>query len=202
MNQSHLTYLASPAWAKTLREDLHPWIRATADLGDDVLEIGPGPGLTTELVLEIADRVTAVEIDPELAEALRARLQGGRAEILFGDATTLDLPSGRYSAALCFSMLHHMESSEAQDRLFARLHRVLRPGGVLLGVDSFDTEPIRRGHIGDIFVPVDPNGLGRRLEAAGSVDVAVTTANEHQFRFHAIRPPAARPEQSIAPAQA
>src|SRR5262245_20473648 len=64
MNQSHLTYLASPEWAQNLRVNLLPWLRETVDLGDDVLEIGPGPGLTTDLLLQLTTRVTAIEIDP------------------------------------------------------------------------------------------------------------------------------------------
>ncbi|MGI8329458.1 class I SAM-dependent methyltransferase [Actinomadura scrupuli] len=188
MNQSHLTYLASPEWARTLRTELLPWLQETADLGDDVLEIGPGPGLTTDLLLRLTAKVTAIEIDPGLAAQLRTRLQDAPVEVVQGDATTVDLAPGRFSAATCFSMLHHMESPEEQDRLFARLHHVLRPGAVLLGVDSLDTELIRGGHIDDTFVPVDPDTLDRRLQAAGFTDVTVTRTNEHQFRFSARKP--------------
>ena len=45
MNETHLQFLASPEWAKMLETDLLPWILEAGDLGDDVLEIGPGPGL-------------------------------------------------------------------------------------------------------------------------------------------------------------
>jgi 16S rRNA (adenine1518-N6/adenine1519-N6)-dimethyltransferase len=41
-----------------------------------VVEIGPGRGALTEKLLEHADRVAAIELDPELAEYLRARLSG------------------------------------------------------------------------------------------------------------------------------
>jgi len=187
MNQSHLAYLAGPAWAKTLRTELLPWLRRTADLGDDVLEIGPGPGLTTDLLLELAAHVTAVEIDPHLAAQLRDRLgaSGRTAEVIAGDATQLDLPQGRFTAATCFSMLHHMQSPAAQDRLFARLHAALRPRAALIGVDCLDTELIRNGHVNDTFVPVDPATLGDRLRAAGFTDVVLTRPNEYQFRFSA-----------------
>ncbi|MEV6483320.1 class I SAM-dependent methyltransferase [Streptomyces sp. NPDC051576] len=189
MNASHLASLASPLWAETLRTDLLPWLRTCADLGDDVLEIGPGPGLTTDLLLEIGTRkVTAVEVDADLAEKLRARLRGTRAEVLRGDATDLDLAPDRFSAAVCFSMLHHMESPEAQDRLFARLHHALRPGAALLGTDPLDTERMRQGHTDDTFVPVDPATLARRLAAAGFTDSTVTKTNEHQFRFCTRKP--------------
>jgi SAM-dependent methyltransferase len=189
MNQSHLTYLAGPEWARTLRTDLLPWLREVADLGDHVLEVGPGPGLTTDLLLELTTRVTAIEIDPDLAARLRARLDGGRAEIIQGDAATLDLPPNRYSAASCFSMLHHMESPEAQDRLFARLHRALRPGAALVGIDSLDVPLIRQGHVDDTYVPVDPATLEQRLQAAGFTGIVLARPNDYQFRFSATKPP-------------
>lgn len=39
---------------------------------DDVIEIGPGKGVLTELMLEQANSVTAIEIDRDLSKALRA----------------------------------------------------------------------------------------------------------------------------------
>jgi len=188
MNQSHLTYLASPEWAETLRTELLPWLREAGGLGDDVLEIGPGPGLTTDLLLQLTDKVTAVEVDPRLAAQLHARLPHTRAEVIHGDASTVDLAANRFTAATCFAMLHHMESSQAQDRLFSTVHRLLRPGAPLLGTDSIDTEMIRNAHIDDTYVPVNPAALDERLRSTGFIDVMVTTTSEHQFRFSARKP--------------
>ena len=50
MNETHLRYLASPQWAATVRDDLLPWVLGSSDLGDDCLEVGPGPGVTTDLL--------------------------------------------------------------------------------------------------------------------------------------------------------
>ena len=36
---------------------------------------------------------------------------------MLGDATKLSFPDGRFSGAVCFSMLHHVPSPELQDRL-------------------------------------------------------------------------------------
>src|SRR5437879_6240090 len=49
-----------------------------ADLSpsDDVLEVGPGKGALTEELLLRAGQVTAVELDEELATALRRRFAG------------------------------------------------------------------------------------------------------------------------------
>ena len=161
MNQGHLEFLASPRWAEMLETDLLPWVERVGDLGDHVLEIGPGPGLTTDLLRPRVRRITAVEVDPALAGPLAERLAGTNVTVLCADATHADLPEGAFSAVVCFSMLHHMPSASAQDRLFAEVARVLRPGGMFIGVDSVDSEPIRQAHADDTFIPVDPDHDGR-----------------------------------------
>jgi SAM-dependent methyltransferase len=186
MNETHLKFLASPEWAKMLETDLLPWILEAGDLGDDVLEIGPGPGLTTDLLRERVLRVTAVELDDDLAARLAERLAGTNVEVVHADATASGLPADRFSTATCFSMLHHMPASRLQDRLFGEVHRMLRPGGRFFGTDAVENDMIREFHVDDIFVPVDPNTLGSRLEAAGfaTTDIA---AGEYEVRFAASR---------------
>lgn len=66
--------LASPAWAEQLERDVLPWIQGAGDLGKRILEIGPGPGLSTDLFRMRVPHVTAVEVDPGLAAQLGARL--------------------------------------------------------------------------------------------------------------------------------
>jgi SAM-dependent methyltransferase len=182
MNQAHIQFLSSPEWARMLETDLLPWVESAGDLGDDVLEIGPGPGLTTDLLLQRVRRLTAVEVDAQLAASLRQRLAGANVEVVCADATRAGLGSDRFSAATCFSMLHHMESAEDQDRLFAEVHRVLRPGAFFVGTDSRDLEVIRAGHRVDIFVPLDPATLAGRLKTAGFQDSAVDVG-DYQIRF-------------------
>ena len=182
MNESHLQFLASPEWARMLEADLLPWVEAAGDLGDDVLEIGPGPGLTTDLLRARVARLTAVEIDPTLARPLEERLAGTNVTVICADATGAGLDDDRFSAATCFSMLHHMPSADHQDRLFSELHRVLRPGAIFVGVDSRDLEAIRTGHAGDTFVPLDPELLPERLAAAGFGPTAIDIG-DYQFRF-------------------
>ena len=99
-----------------------------------------------------------MEIDPSLGEPLRDRLAGTNVDVIVADATDAGLPDNRFSAAACFSVLHHMPSPEDQDRLFSELHRVLRPGGIFVGQDSLDLESMRAAHADDTFTPVDPDG--------------------------------------------
>jgi SAM-dependent methyltransferase len=186
MDQAHIDFLASPQWAQMLREELLPWLEAVGDLGDDVLEIGPGPGLTTDLLRSRVAHLTAVEIDPKLAEPLKRRLQGTNVEVIEGDAASSVFDSDRFTAATCFAVLHHMPSADHQDRLFAKLGRVLAPGAVFVGTDTLDTERARHGHREDVFTPVDPGTLGHRLERAGLALVNLEE-DEREFRFVATK---------------
>jgi len=65
-------------------------------------------------------------------------------------------------------MLHHIPTPGQQDRAFAEIARVLRPGGTFAGTDSLGTGWLFRAiHIGDTLNLVDPDGLPARLEVAG-----------------------------------
>ena len=184
MNKQHLEYCSSDEWADAVKRYIIPAALVGVELGDEVLEVGPGPGRTTEVLQSMTRRMTAAEIDVELAHALSARLRNGNVRVVNADGTALPFASDRFTAALSFTMLHHVPSPAKQDQLLAEVARVLRPGGVLTGVDSLDTPPWREMHIDDICVPVDPAGLPNRLRNAGFSHVEVTT-NEYQLQFRA-----------------
>jgi SAM-dependent methyltransferase len=187
VNEAHLQICGGDEWAEVVEQHIIPWVLRGVDLGDDVLEVGPGPGRTTDVLLRTAPRLTAAEVDPDLAARLAERLAGTGVEVVETDATDMPFPDGRFSAALSFTMLHHVPSPELQDRLLAEVARVLRPGGVLAGVDSVDSEDFRALHEGDVCVPVPPDGLAERLRQAGFVDPEVEV-NEFAVRFRAVRP--------------
>jgi SAM-dependent methyltransferase len=186
MNERHLELCSSAEWAEAVERWIVPWVLDSVDLGDDVLEVGPGPGLTTDVLRLYAPRLTAVEVHSELAASLKERLRETNVEVICADATASGLPSDRFTGAVCLTMLHHVPTAELQDRLFSEIHRLLRPGGVLAGQDSLASDELRELHIDDTYVPVDPAGLRGRLENAGFVDVDVDT-NEYALRFRARR---------------
>lgn len=129
MNELHLDLLASPGWQRYLETDLFPWVLGALVLGDDVLEIGPGPGLTTHLLRRRTPRLTALEVDEVLASALADRLAGTNVEVVHGDATDSGFEADRFSAVTCFTMLQHVPSAELQDRLL----REVPPGPAARG---------------------------------------------------------------------
>lgn len=163
-----------------------PWGLDGVELGGDVLEIGPGPGTTTDYLRERVDHLTSLEIDRGLAASLRERTRGGNVEVVDGDATEMPFEDARFSGAVSFTMLHHVPNLELQDRLLRETYRVLRPGAVFAGVDSRDGWIMKVIHIGDVMVLVEPDTFGERLAKAGFRDVRVD-ANDRRFRFRGTR---------------
>jgi len=186
MNRFHLWFCRSSRWRKRIGPRM-AWVLAGLELGPEVLEVGPGPGLTTDILRRSAEHVTAVEIDPALAESLRLRLQDSNVAVLEGDASSLPFDDARFSGAVSFTMLHHVPSRELQDRILHEVFRVLRPGGHFAGSDSLPSPSMRLIHIGDTMVLVDPKTFGARLEAAGFRDVSIEPVGQ-AFRFRARRP--------------
>lgn len=165
-----------------------PWVLDGVDLGPNVLEVGPGPGLTTDLLRPRMARLIALELDPALAGSLAARLRGSNVTVIQGDATVMPFGDAGFSGAVSCTMLHHLPSPALQDMLLREVRRVLKPGGMFAGVDSRQSLGMRLIHIHDTLVPVNPETFRARLEAAGFLDVFIET-NDRAFRFHARRPP-------------
>lgn len=185
MNRLHRWYCRSGHWAREVRDRVLPWVLADAELGDDVLEVGPGPGRVTELLQGRIRRLTALEVDEALADALRRRFDGTNVDVRHGDGTRMPFADRAFSGAVSMTMLHHVPSSDLQDRLLAEVHRVLQPGASFVGCDSRTSTFFRLAHLGDTLVPVEPAGFAKRLERAGFHDVRVD-ANARAFRFRAV----------------
>jgi SAM-dependent methyltransferase len=187
MNRVHNLVCSSAWWATRVREKLIPWGLKGVELGDEVLEIGPGFGATTRVLAEMPSRLTALELEERYCRRLRAEL-GDRVDVVQGDATALPFDDGRFSAVICFTMLHHIPEPAGQDRVFSEIARVLRPGGMFAGTDSIGTGAVfKLIHIGDTLLPIDPRWLPARLEAAGLRSVEIARVS-NSFRFRARKP--------------
>jgi len=187
MNPQHLEVCSSEEWRTTLRDMILPYALDGARLGDDVLEVGPGPGLTTDLLRADVPQLTAVEVDDDLAAALTARLAGTNVEVVHADATALPFDDDRFTGAISLTMLHHVPTAELQDRLFAEVGRVLRPGGLFVAADSMASDDLAGFHEGDTYNPIDPDSLPGRLTTAGFTEVEVRSM-EYGWAAHARAP--------------
>ncbi|MGH9470633.1 MAG: class I SAM-dependent methyltransferase [Terriglobia bacterium] len=188
MNRFHRWCCRSESWRKQLREEVLPWALDGINLPEgSALEVGPGPGLTTDFLQGRVAGLTAVELDSGLARALANRTAGTRVRVVNGDATQLPLRDRAFSSAFCFTMLHHVASPALQDRLFQEIFRTLKPGGVFIAVDSRSSLRMKLVHLWDTLVIVDPDALAGRLERAGFARANIK-ANGRRFRCVAWRP--------------
>ena len=172
MNDGH-EFCGSDLWREMVRDEIIPWALDDRLLGDNALEVGPGYGATTEVFAQRVDRLTAVEIDSDLASRLADRFTGTNVTVIEGDATALPFEDDRFTGAVCFSMLHHVPAVALQDQLFAEVARVLRPGATFAATDSVHSQDLAEFHAGDTYLPLDPAEVGDRLAAAGFADIDV-----------------------------
>jgi ubiquinone/menaquinone biosynthesis C-methylase UbiE len=187
MNRIHNVICSSGWWRGRVEQKLVPWGLKGVELGDRVLEIGPGFGATTRVLANRLGHLDVLELEPRYCEKLRAEL-GDRATVTQGDATQLPYPDGTFSAVLCFTMLHHIPSPDLQNRALSEIARVLRPGGVFAGTDSVGTGALfKLIHVGDTLVLIDPDRWPDRLRSAGLTEPAVKRVN-NTFKFRALKP--------------
>lgn len=172
MNRFHRRYCGSAHWRRHLDATVLPHVALPT--AGDVLEIGPGRGLVTRRLAATAARVTAVEVDADLAERLRADL-GDAVDVVTGDATDLPFDDSSFDTVVSTTMLHHVPTVAAQDRVLAEAFRVLRHDGTFAGSDSRTSLVFRLAHLRDTMTLVDPATFAQRLEAAGFEGARVET---------------------------
>jgi len=186
MNRLHRWICRSGFWKKFLQSEILHWALKDVDLGQNLLEIGPGPGLTTDFLRTRFDRITALEVDPALADSLKRRMGGTSVRVIQGDASAMPFEDATFSGAVAFTMLHHVPSPTLQNLLLREVYRVLRPGAMFAGTDSVWSPGLWLIHIGDTLVAVDPRTFKLRLESAGFTDVQIESERK-RFRFSARR---------------
>jgi SAM-dependent methyltransferase len=182
MNENHANLLGTAEWAAHLHEDVLPVVTNGVDLGDDLLEIGPGPGAASEWLRHRVRRLVALELDPAAAAALRDRFDQTNVEAVVGDATSLGYPEGSFDSVGMFTMLHHVPTRALQDRILAETLRVLRPGGTLIGSDSLPSDGLHQFHDGDTYNPVEPAAFLTRLQTIGFAEITLTVGYNLMFR--------------------
>jgi len=186
MNENHAQVCPSPEWAAHIQNDILPSLVQHADLGDDLLEIGPGPGAATEWLRHRVKRLTVLEIDEAAAAKLAERYAGANVEVVIGDATKLSYPDGSFDSVGCFTMLHHVPTAALQNKILAEALRVLRPGGALIASDSLASDGLHHFHEGDTYYPIDPGTVVSRLQTIGFG--ALTVMIDDRLKFIARKP--------------
>ena len=186
MNRLENWFCGSAIWRFITERKLLPWILSGYALGDHVLEVGAGPGATTDELLRRAGRVTSLEYDPSYVAKLAERHKSSRVAVVQGDAAALPFPDHTFSSVVAVLVLHHLRSPEQQNAAFQEIHRVLRPGGMFFAFEIRDGWLQRAGHLHSTFVPVSPASAFARLTVAGFSKIAVDIERT-AFRVCALR---------------
>lgn len=102
----------------------------------ELVELGPGWGNTTCALAQLGFRVTAVDVDPDFLEVIRARTAAFSERVTLVHSDMLAFRPGRtFDGALFYESFHHCADHLA---MLARLQDLVRPGGRLI----FASEPI------------------------------------------------------------
>ena len=117
-------------------------IRALVDARMRVLELGAGSGTHTHALLETGASVTVSDISQNSLALLRQRYRNteGLLESVVADMENLPFDSGSFDVVASAGSLSYGEPK----RVDSEIRRVLRPGGMLICVDSFNHNPIYR----------------------------------------------------------
>jgi len=181
MNSNHARVCTSPEWADYIQTDILPSLTANVDLGEEMLEIGPGPGAATEWLRHRVKRLVAVEIDQDAASLLSARYAGANVEIVTGSGAELTYQDYSFDAVGTFTMLHHVPTVALQNKILSEAFRVLRPGGTLIGSDSLASNDLHHFHEGDTYNPVEPASVLARLQTVGFDKITIVVDGALKF---------------------
>lgn len=143
---------------RLLFKDSRHWVCSQAT--GDVLEVAIGTGLNLEHYP--ADiRLTGIELSPGMLRLARERAVELEREVDLreGDAHQLDFADGSFDTVVCTFSLCAIPN---HDQAVAEMHRVLKPGGLLLLVDHVES----------------PNLFGRAVQRLAEV-VTVRMGGEH-----------------------
>ncbi len=183
VNDNH-KLCSSPEWAERLQTVVLPYLVRDVDLGGTMLEVGPGPGAATGWLRSRVRWLVAIEAERDAAARLKESYASTNVVTVLGDATAMAFGDGSFDSAGCFTMLHHVPSSAAQNRLLGEVLRVLRPGGVLIGSDGLPSDDRHRFHEADTYNPVEPGTLVTRLQTIGFDRITVNVDAALRFIAH------------------
>ena len=104
--------------------------------GEAVIDVGSGPGFLCESMAELVGAggsVLGIDVSPDLIELACRRNRRSWLRYEQGDAAALAAPDQAFDVAVCAQVLEYVPDV---DRALKEMHRVLKPGGRALIVDT------------------------------------------------------------------
>ena len=163
---------------QTMRRERDILDRRFPIAGGDVLSVGCGWHPGRHLFPAPEFRVTGVELEQEVVDAL---VQNGTVDVgIAGRAGELDLGDASFDVVLYRLVMHHIAFQGPLSPSFAEARRLLRPGGALIAVEPGARHPVGAGlalanrlglgvavHGTPDDIPLSPRTLAREARAAG-----------------------------------
>jgi SAM-dependent methyltransferase len=177
-------------WSAQITDDPRfEWLERLDSLlrdGAQVVELGCGNGTRETRALAARFELTAVDLSAE--QLRRARERVPAATFVHADLTEIEFDEGSLDAVCAFYVLNHVPR-ELLPGLFARIHRWLRPGGLLLttlGAGDLDGWEGEWLGVRMYFSGHDPARNRELLAAFELVDDEVVTIHEPEgdVAFH------------------
>jgi SAM-dependent methyltransferase len=151
-----------------------------------MLEVAPGPARLTRATAPLVPQTVVVDASRAMLEQARARLADvtPAPSLIHGDAFRLPL-AGPFDLAFSFRLIRHFEAADRR-RLYRELHRVLRPGGLLVfdAVNRAASERLReQGSPGPVFdALLTADEVKEELRDSGFADITMAGV---QYRYAA-----------------
>lgn len=170
--------------------DLRTWERLAREGGGPVLDLGAGSGRVSLHLARRGLEVIAVDSDPRLLDALRARAgeEGLGVGTLAGDVRELGgAPLSVATAIAPMQLLHLLGGRTGRERLLRALFELIEPGGSLHAAllaempaaGSFEPEPI----------PDIRESSGRWVHSSAPISVDVSAAGLEIVRLRQLVAP-------------
>jgi len=136
--------------------------------GQEILEIGCGPGRVTALLAGRPKRLVAIDPDPACVAEARSKVAG--VDFRIGSGQSLVFPDESFDVVLFTLSLHHQNSRQA----LKEAHRVLRKNGRALVL-----EPVAQGDI-DRICRLFNNEEAALSQALAAIDASPFIVNKRR----------------------
>ena len=119
--------------SEAFENKIRSWLARLFTADDDVLELGCGTGIFSEMIARWVRHLMATDFSPEMLERAGQRLSAyDNVETRKEDACHTSFADGAFDAVLTVNLFHHASEPAAVAR---ECNRVVRPGGRVVVID-------------------------------------------------------------------